>query len=422
MQSFPQANLGLDLPGPTSHSHLTQDWMHLGLESQTSYDLGPDTAWSAQPAISSVPNDFQSHLDSEHAEDMWQTHSGHDHSFLHQPTGLQSTLFPVTHAMTANHHTLPEVYDSEAPAMDHHLVDFPFEYQSHYMATVTPYQSPGIVEPALVNPHNGYADHHYSMSMIGSPGSSPQDLSASFNSEFSSSFEEVRTPGPDMDCCEDLDGFLHVKREGGTSPISSVEVKPSRTRSGGRRASKRSRKVQPFQQVQNINGTGIDLHLEGEGIGFEGNRFVYTDHPLKKKSYVCAHVGEDGRPCSTAFARSEHLKRHLSKHSPDRKFPCVLPKCEKKIGRSDNACDHFRTHLQLPGRNKRNKHFHWRVVESRIRDAYQDKVAAKIIVNLERWLEKECSANDELRIAHSDDSWHMEDSDFVLRKVAKHEV
>jgi hypothetical protein len=419
MQSFPQAHLGLDLFAPANHSHLAQDWMQLNLEGQTNCDLGSEAAWSVQPVISSGPDDFHGHLVSEHAEDIWQAHSGPDHSFLHQPTGLQSTLFPVTHAMTASHHVMPEIYDSEATAMDHHVIDFPSEYQSHYMADMTPYQSPGIVEPALVNPHNEYADHHYSV--LGSPGSSPQDLSASFNSEFSSSFEEIHTPGPEMDCCDDIDGFLHVKREVGTSPNSSFEVKPSRTRPSGRRASKRSRKAQPYQQVQNINGTGIDLHLEGDGIGFEGDRVVYTNHPHKKKSYVCGHVGADGRHCNTAFARSEHLKRHSSSHSTDRKFPCVLPGCSKKIGRSDNACDHFRTHLQLPGRNKRNKHFHWRDVESQIREAYQDKVAAKIIVNLERWLEKECAVNEELRNAHSDDQWHLEGDDFVLSKATKHE-
>lgn len=417
IQSFPQAHLGLDLPA--GHSHLAQDWMNLNLEGQTTCDLVPEDAWSAQPIVSTGPDDFHGHLISDHTEDMWQAQSVQDPGFLHQQTGLQSTLFPVTHAMTAGQHVMPDIYDSETSAMDTHVPDFSSDYQTHYMATATPYQSPGIVEPSLVNPHNEYAEHQYSM--LRSPGSSPQDLSASFNSEFSSSFEEVHTPSADMDCCEDIDGFLHFKREVETSPMSSFEAKPSRTRSGVRRPLKRSRKVQPCQQVQNINGTGIDLHLEGEGIGFEDNRVVYTDRPQKKKLYVCEQITKDGRKCSTAFARSEHLKRHLDSHRnlKDRRFPCVLPKCEKRIGRSDNACDHFRTHLQLPGRNKRNPHFHWRFVESRIREAYQDKVAAKIIVNLERWLEKECSKNKALRDAHSDDQWHLEDSDFVLRKATE---
>jgi hypothetical protein len=405
MQSFSQGHLGLDLPVPVGHGHLSRDWVQMNLENQTSCDLGADASWPGQPSLANGPDDFDGDFNSEQADDLWQAHSAPGHSFLHQPVGLQSTLFPVTHAMTANHHAMPELYDDEnASMMGNHVVDF-----GSYHNNCTPYQSPGIVEPALVNPHNEYSDHQYSM--LDSPGSSPQDLSTSFNSGFSSSFEEIHTPGPDMDCCEDIDGFLHVKREYVTSPISLTEVRPTMTRAGSRRTSKRSRKVQPYHQVQNVFGTGIDLHLEGEGISFEGNQLVITNHPQKKKSYVCVYIEDDGRQCNTAFARSEHLKRHLSKHSKDRKFPCVLPGCSKKIGRSDNACDHFRTHLQMPGRNKRNKHFHWRDVEGRIRLAYPDKVAAKIIVNLERWLEKECSQNELLRKSHSDDQWDLEEDD-----------
>jgi hypothetical protein len=410
MQSFSQGQLGLE-----SHGHISQDWMHMNLENQASYDLGTDASWSGQPAIVNGPDDFDHRYNFEQVHSLWQTQDTADHGFLHQPMGLQSTLFPVTHTMTANHHAMPEVYDGEAPSMETHMASFPSEYQTQYMSAMSPYQSPGIVEPALVNPHSEYADHQYS-SMLDSPGSSPQDLSRSFGSGFSSSFEEIHTPDPERDCCDDIGGFLPIKRELATSPMSLNEAKPSRTRSSGRRSSKRSRKVQPYQQVQNINGTGIDLQLKGDGIGFKDNRFVFTDRPQKKKSYVCVYVEEDGRQCNTAFARSEHLKRHLSKHSKDRRFPCVLPGCSKKIGRSDNACDHFRTHLQLPGRKKRNKHFHWRDVEGRIRREYPDKVAAKIIVNLERWLEKECSVVKKLREAHSDDQWDLQLEEELLMK------
>lgn len=418
MQSFSQGHLGLDLSASAGHPQLAQDWMHLDSEGQTNCDLGPDASWSTHSATSGGMNGLDPHFSSEQPEDVWHTQIVPDNSFMHQPSGLQSTLFPVTHAMAANQHAIPEIYNNEHVTMDSHVVDIPSMYHNHYHDTMSPYRSPGIVEPALINPHSEYTDEHYLM--LASPGSSsPQDLSASFNSGFSSSFEEVHTPGPEMSCGEDLDGFVHVKDEAGTSPISSTEVKPSRSRSGGRRSSKRSRKVQPFQQRQNINGTGIDFQLEGEGISFEGNQLVvYTDRTQKKKSFVCIYIEEDGRQCNTAFARSEHLKRHQNKHSKDRKFPCVLPKCNKKIGRSDNACDHFRTHLQLEKRNKRNPHFHWRDVEVRIRDAYPDKQAAKIIVNLERWLKKECAVNKELRDAHSDDNWHL-DEKFDLSQAAR---
>lgn len=416
MQSFSQGHLGFDLPASASHAQMAQDWVHLDPDGQTSCDLAPDASWSAHPVMPNGANDLNGHFSSEQADDLWHTNVVPDNSFLHQQSGLQSTLFPVTHAMAANQYAIPEIYNNDHVTTDNHVVDIPM-YHDHYHDTMSPYRSPGIVEPALVNPHNDYTEDRYSM--LASPGSSsPQDLSASFNSGFSSSFEEIHTPGPDMDRCEDIDGFLHVKDEDGVSPISQPELKPGRSRSSGRRASKRSRKVHPFQQRQNFNGTGIDVHLEGEGISFGGEGLVLTDRTQKKKSFVCIYIEEDGRQCNTAFARSEHLKRHQNKHSKDRKFPCVLPKCNKKIGRSDNACDHFRTHLQTAKRNKRNDHFHWRDVEMRIRDNYPEKQAAKIIVNLERWLKKECAINKELRDAHSDDMWHL-DKNFGLSDGAE---
>ena len=54
----------------------------------------------------------------------------------------------------------------------------------------------------------------------------------------------------------------------------------------------------------------------------------------------------------------------------------------------------------------------------RIRDNYPEKQAAKIIVNLERWLKKECAINKELRDAHSDDMWHL-DKNFDLPEGAE---
>lgn len=347
--------------------------------------------------ISHGPDDYHDHFDPEQAENLWQLHGVPDNSFLHQPSGLQSTLFPVSHGMTADHHTIPSTYDGTTCPIDSNVSDFHALQVNNYQ--VACYQPTEIVEPLLVNPHYEYTDQHYSM--LESPGSSPQDLSASFASGFSSSFEEIHTPGPDLDYCEEADdGWLQVKKEVETSPMFTSYVKSSRARTGGRRASKRARRVRVVQ-IPN----GIDLQLEGEGVAFEDDRLVLSGNFAAKKSFACGHVDEDGRRCNSAFARSEHLKRHSSKHSNERKFPCVLPDCDKKIGRSDNACDHFRTHLQPYKKNKRNKHFHWREIERRVRWSYQEKVAAKILVNLERWLEKECLADEKLREAHMDDMW-----------------
>jgi len=373
----------------------------LGLEVQANCNLGHNAMWSGGSLTSTGSEHFHGHFESENADNLWHVQDVPSNGFLHQPAGLQATLFPVTHGMAATPQLISPTYSVDSSTTNFSAF--------HYNALPqTCYQSPEIVEPSLVNPHNGYGDQHYSM--LESPGSSPQDLSASFGSDLSSSWADDHTPGPDMDCCEEIDGFLHIGKEEDIdgSPTSTIDYKPIRAKSGDRRSSKRSSRVQPVRQVA-INGTGIDLQLEGEGIGFEGDRFVYTDHSIKKKPFVCVAPDKVGKLCNAAFARGEHLKRHLSMHSSIRRFPCVLPDCEKKIGRSDNACDHFRTHLALHGRNKRNDHFHWREVERRIRWAYPEKTAGKIIVNLERWLAKACLASKELREAQRDDRWQKDE-------------
>ena len=401
-QSFANEHVHFDLAVPLSdHQH---DMADLTLDAQADCNLDPNAMWSGGSLTSNSSDELHGRFDSEHTDSLWQVQDP-SNGLIHQPAGLQATLFPLTHGMAATPQMISPAY-----SVDSNAADFPaFQYNSLPQSC---YQSSGIVEPSLVNPHNGYGDHNYSM--LGSPGSSPQDLSTSFGSDLSSSWTDVHTPGPEMDCCEDLDGFPYMGKEEyiETSPTSTIDYKPIKTRSGGRRSSKRSRKPQPLRQVANINGTGIDLQLEGEGIGFEGNRFVYTDHNIKKKPFICDAPDNDGNPCNAAFARGEHLKRHLSKHSSIRRFPCVLPECGKKIGRSDNACDHFRTHLALHGRNKRNDHFHWREVERRIRWAYPEKTAGKIIVNLERWLAKTCLASKELREAQRDDQWQRDERPF----------
>jgi len=398
-QSFAHEHVNFDLAAPLSdQQHVTQDMVDLDLDAQAGCNLDHNAMWSGDSLASNSSENYHDHFGSEHTDGLWQIQDVPSNSFTHQPGGLQSTLFPVAHGMAATPQLISPTY-----SVDSNAVTFPeFHYNALPQAC---YQSPESVEPSLVNPHNGYGDQNYSI--LGSPSSSPQDLSTSFGSDLSSSWADVQTPGPDLDYREDIDGFLHVGKEEDieTSPSSTVDCKPIRPRSGGRRSSKRSRRVRPVRQVTNCNGTGIDLQLEGDGIGFEGNRFVYTDHNIKKKPFVCVAPDNDGNPCNAAFARGEHLKRHLSKHSSIRRFPCVLPGCDKKIGRSDNACDHFRTHLALHGRNKRNDHFHWREVERRIRWAYPEKTAGKIIVNLERWLAKECLASKELRDAQRDDRW-----------------
>lgn len=420
-QPFSQEQLPQDIPTTLSTCHLTQDLISLGVNSQPAYDISHDAAWQTDAAVLSGPDDYTGHFSSEQAESLWNEHSMITGEFLQQPVGLHTTLFPIGHGLDTNFHVVPQADENNSCS----LIDTSVSSASFQYNTLPPagYQSPEIVEPAfttMVNPHDAYGDQHYQM--LASPDSSPQDMSASFGSSFAS-FEEIQTPSPDVDFGSDIDGFVMVKGDVENSPASAADFKPCGTRSGLRKSAKRTRKTQRIQQRKNINNTGIDVELAGEGMSFDANgQICRIDHRKKSKPFVCVHEDQNGIRCDRAFARSEHLKRHMSMHSPVRLYPCVLPDCNKKIGRSDNACDHFRTHLQLKGRNKRNNHHHWRELERRIRIAYSQKRADKITANLLRWLEKECALDDELRKAHEDDRWVPDNTSPMRYAISEDEV
>ena len=71
----------------------------------------------------------------------------------------------------------------------------------------------------------------------------------------------------------------------------------------------------------------------------------------------------------------------------NRKYPCPL--CpERKIGRPDNAGDHFKTHLRPKTKGKRNDHVDWEIHHDAILDSYEDKkVSKKLQDGLRRWMD-----------------------------------
>lgn len=72
--------------------------------------------------------------------------------------------------------------------------------------------------------------------------------------------------------------------------------------------------------------------------------------PLKRpKGKVFQCTGYPG--CSMVFTRSEHLARHIRKHTGERPFQCNL--CMKKFSRLDNLRQHKQTvhHHQLQHQN-----------------------------------------------------------------------
>lgn len=405
--SYSDEHIKLDLNTPLignqiSNNQLSQDMVHLNLEGQANCDMGQQASWSGHPTIPSVPDHYGSYLGAEHSEPVWHDQQAHDESFLQHPAGLQTTLFPICHGLPAGHHINPhpQIYDSTACSLaDNVATGSGFPYHS---TQTTCTQSPTIIEPLLVQWYP--ESNHWSTN--GSISSSPQEMSTSFDSSMASSWEELRTPSPEVDRCTKTDGYVLICEEDhNTSPASTPTSRPSRTRLRSRRSAKRSRKT-PRAQERIIRGNGVTITLESESIAFENDQLVRIGQSSSsKKPFLCGQFKGDGTICRAAFQRSEHLKRHMGSHSTDRPYPCVLPDCVKKIGRSDNACDHFRTHLQPHKANKRNKHFHWREAELRIRHGYDEKKASKILANLQRWLQNKIATDPELRQAHDDDAY-----------------
>jgi len=133
-------------------------------------------------------------------------------------------------------------------------------------------------------------------------------------------------------------------------------------------------------------GASCEVLVEGKWhFDNEGKAFLERSAP-PSKPHGCDE-------CGMRFERSEHLKRHQKSHADSRDYPCPLPGCTRKdgISRSDNATDHFKTHLKGPRKGQRNKHFEWPTLKRLLLDVYSEKEAQKLILKLERavWKENE---------------------------------
>ena len=104
--------------------------------------------------------------------------------------------------------------------------------------------------------------------------------------------------------------------------------------------------------------------------------------------YNCSLVGRDGRPCKSYFKTNYRLKRHKTAHSDkaERRYPCPLPGCTQRSSRSDNATDHFKTHLRHNPK-ARNSHFSWESVQTAIQRTFEKKEATMLLTRLGRWVE-----------------------------------
>ncbi|KAG2195278.1 hypothetical protein INT47_005053 [Mucor saturninus] len=60
----------------------------------------------------------------------------------------------------------------------------------------------------------------------------------------------------------------------------------------------------------------------------------------RPKVFQCTGYGD----CKMVFTRSEHLARHLRKHTGEKPFVCIVPLCTKAFSRFDNMMQHTQTH------------------------------------------------------------------------------
>jgi hypothetical protein len=107
------------------------------------------------------------------------------------------------------------------------------------------------------------------------------------------------------------------------------------------------------------------------------------------KEHRCRFKISIGEECGESFDRVEHLTRHGQSHVPEaeRKYFCVVEGClsrTKRIARSDNACQHFRTHLLGDAKGKRNHHKTWAELKQGIVDQYDPKSAYRLIKTMEK--------------------------------------
>lgn len=109
--------------------------------------------------------------------------------------------------------------------------------------------------------------------------------------------------------------------------------------------SHRSHRSMPSVDSQDLD---MDESDEGEG-GSDGESIDgETGRPTKKKKgqrFFCT----DFPPCNLSFTRSEHLARHIRKHTGERPFQCH---CSRRFSRLDNLRQHAQTvHVneEIPG-------------------------------------------------------------------------
>ena len=334
--------------------------------------------------------------------EMWQDPQHGSFGPVLQP-GLADTLYHSVQNLGQQHAQHASMYANPSASMNASLEQSVFP---NVPAVPSFHAQPRVVVPSQLGPQDDYPMDHYPQY-----DQSGNDFAQSFDSNMtgSSGWESVGPPSPMehyMNPSEE--DYVMVKEEfikdefAGTPTKSQVwrdihyPGSPSASRIQRRPSNRKVRKSQARAKIFSEYDTGI-CHVKCEGPKFslvtdqEGKRHVISETPRTVKMNRCTHKKDNGTICNASFDRAEHLKRHMLSHSNVRAFPCPLPSCTKEIGRSDNALDHFMTHLREKSKGKRNHHFSLDKIEEYLRGhhAWDDKKVTKMIEKLHRRMANE---------------------------------
>jgi len=175
----------------------------------------------------------------------------------------------------------------------------------------------------------------------GRPGDETTPTTPRPNSRFfaeSKATEEIRTEDPSAKT-PTRNTFAGLV---GQRPLPSSPFTPGRELSETPSASNKSE--QSREDSHRPTTSGQDVHMgDGDDDEKDGsdNDSVTSDsnRPSKKKKgqrFFCT----DFPPCNLSFTRSEHLARHIRKHTGERPFQCH---CSRRFSRLDNLRQHAQT-------------------------------------------------------------------------------
>jgi C2H2 transcription facotor len=102
---------------------------------------------------------------------------------------------------------------------------------------------------------------------------------------------------------------------------------------------------QPDEHEDSMDVDDLDDDKDSDGEGEEGAEDDPNNRKKKGQRFFCTGFP----PCNLSFTRSEHLARHIRKHTGERPFQCH---CNRRFSRLDNLRQHAQTvHVneEIPG-------------------------------------------------------------------------